>query len=87
MVGTYYCFYSTVSKVEIAAGNVLAGTALDAGRNSGAHSLPWWGLMTLGAACAVSSTTARPQRQDEHSPPPSPPRRDPPDPPVAGSSY
>ncbi|MFC7382219.1 hypothetical protein [Sphaerisporangium rhizosphaerae] len=53
MVGTYYGFYSTVSGVGIAAGNVLTGAALDAGRNSGAQSLPWWGLVTLGAACAV----------------------------------
>ncbi|MEO3809202.1 MFS transporter [Sphaerisporangium sp. B11E5] len=52
MVGTYYGFYSTVSGVGIAAGNVLTGAALDAGGDS-AQSLPWWGLVALGGACAV----------------------------------
>ncbi len=54
MVGTYYGFYNTVSGVGIAAGNVLTGAALDAGRELGVRSLPWWGLVVLGMACATA---------------------------------
>jgi MFS family permease len=51
-VGTYYGLYNTISGFGIAAGNLLTGAALDAGRQAGAPSLPWIGLVALGLACA-----------------------------------
>lgn len=50
-VGTYYGLYNTISGFGIAAGNLLTGAALDAGRQAGAPSLPWIGLVALGFAC------------------------------------
>ena len=50
-VGTYYGLYNTISGFGIAAGNLLTGAALDAGRQAGVPSLPWIGLATLGFAC------------------------------------
>lgn len=54
LVGTYYGFYNTVSGVGIAAGNLLTGAALDAGRSLGLPSLPWWGLAAVGWGCAAA---------------------------------
>jgi MFS family permease len=54
MVGTYYGLYNTLSGLGIAAGNLLSGAALDAGRRAGIPSLPWWTLTALGIACAVA---------------------------------
>lgn len=50
-VGTYYGLYNTISGFGIAAGNLLTGATLDAGRRAGVPSLPWIGLAALGFAC------------------------------------
>ncbi|OLT35733.1 MFS transporter [Actinomadura sp. CNU-125] len=54
MVGTYYGLYNTVAGIGIVAGNTLTGFALDAGRDTGAPSLPWWTLAVVGIACALA---------------------------------
>ena len=51
-VGTYYGLYNTISGFGIAAGNLLTGAALDAGRQAGVPSLPWIGLVAVGFACS-----------------------------------
>jgi MFS family permease len=53
-VGTYYGLYNTISGFGIAAGNLLTGAALDAGRQAGLPSLPWIGLVALGIACSAA---------------------------------
>lgn len=57
MVGTYYGLYNTVAGVGIAVGNLLTGVALDAGRDAGIPSLPWWTLAAVGIACALAIHT------------------------------
>ncbi len=54
MIGTYYGLYNTLSGLGIAAGNLLTGAALDAGRGIGTPSLPWIALAATGAACALA---------------------------------
>jgi hypothetical protein len=54
MVGTYYGLYNTLSGIGIAAGNLLTGAALDAGRTVGLPSLPWLALTVTGIACATA---------------------------------
>ncbi|GGL41450.1 MFS transporter [Planomonospora parontospora] len=54
MMGTYYGFYNTLSGLGIAAGNLLTGAALDAGRQAGMPGLPWWVMAAVGGACAVA---------------------------------
>ncbi|MFI0449669.1 MFS transporter [Actinomadura sp. 6N118] len=73
MIGTYYGLYNTLSGIGIAIGNLLTGAALDAGRETGLPSLPWWTLAAVGAACALAihalarsgSLTAAPERPRE----------------------
>ncbi len=52
LVGTYYGLYSMLSGIGIAAGNLLSGAAVDAGRQTGITSLPWIILALIGAASA-----------------------------------
>ncbi|MBO3736583.1 MFS transporter [Actinoplanes sp. NEAU-H7] len=54
LVGTYYGLYNTIAGVGIAAGNLLTGAAIDAGRESGLDALTWIALTAIGAACAVA---------------------------------
>ncbi len=54
MIGTYYGLYNTLSGIGIAAGNLLTGVALDAGRTAGLPALPWALLMVVGGCCAVA---------------------------------
>ncbi|WP_440073868.1 MDR family MFS transporter [Streptosporangium sp. OZ121] len=54
MIGTYYGFYNTLSGIGIAAGNLLTGTVLDAGRQMGAPGLAWWSLVIVGCGCATA---------------------------------
>ncbi|MDT3442675.1 MFS transporter [Pseudofrankia sp. BMG5.37] len=54
MMGTYYGLYNTLSGIGIAAGNLLTGAALDAGRNIGISALPWIILALTGGLCATS---------------------------------
>lgn len=54
MVGTYYGLYNTVSGIGIAAGNLLTGAAIDAGRGTGIPGLPWMALAALGGACGIA---------------------------------
>ncbi|SEG47934.1 Predicted arabinose efflux permease, MFS family [Thermomonospora echinospora] len=54
MVGTYYGLYSTLSGVGIAAGNLLSGAALDAGRAIGMPGLPWLALTLTGVISALA---------------------------------
>ncbi|MBG0823298.1 MFS transporter [Planomonospora sp. ID91781] len=54
MMGTYYGFYNTLSGIGIAAGNLLTGAVLDAGRAVGVPGLAWWGLLATGAVCATA---------------------------------
>ena len=53
-VGTYYGLYNTISGFGIAAGNLLTGAALDAGRQARLPALPWISLVALGFACSVA---------------------------------
>jgi MFS family permease len=52
-VGTYYGFYNMLSGIGIAAGNLLTGLALDAGRDHGIPALPWVALTVTGLLCAA----------------------------------
>lgn len=52
-VGTYYGFYNMLSGIGIAAGNLLTGLALDAGRDHGLPALPWLALTATGLLCAA----------------------------------
>ncbi len=72
MVGTYYGLYNTVAGIGIAAGNTLTGFALDAGRDIGAPSLPWWTLAAVGIACALAVRAVA--RSGHLTPVPEPPR-------------
>lgn len=49
LVGTFYGFYSTVSGIGIALGNLLVGASLDAG-----GTLVWWGLAAVGLVSALA---------------------------------
>ncbi|MFI7553214.1 MDR family MFS transporter [Micromonospora sediminimaris] len=53
-VATYYGFYNTLSGIGIAAGNLLTGLALDAGRSNGFPALPWIALTATGIVCATA---------------------------------
>ena len=55
-VGTYYGFYNTLAGIGIAAGNLLTGLALDAGRTHGIPALPWLALTLTGLLCATAIT-------------------------------
>ncbi|MGV9309738.1 MFS transporter [Nonomuraea sp. NPDC003727] len=54
LVGTSYGFYSTLSGIGVAVGNLLTGAALDASRSLGLPALPWCGLAVVGWACAAA---------------------------------
>jgi MFS family permease len=55
-VGTYYGFYNTLAGIGIAAGNLLTGLALDAGRTHNLPALPWVALTVTGLLCATAIT-------------------------------
>jgi MFS family permease len=55
-VGTYYGFYNTLAGIGIAAGNLLTGLALDAGRTHNVPALPWVALTLTGLLCATAIT-------------------------------
>ncbi|UQU67495.1 MFS transporter [Couchioplanes caeruleus] len=54
LVGTYYGLYNTIAGVGIAAGNLLTGLALDAGRTYETPAVTWLLLTATGALCAYA---------------------------------
>ncbi|MGH8905968.1 MAG: MFS transporter [Egibacteraceae bacterium] len=72
LVGTYYGLYNLLSGIGIAAGNLLSGAAVDAGRQTGITSLPWIILALIGTASAIGVLGLH--RSGRLTPAPAPPR-------------
>jgi hypothetical protein len=63
LLGTYYGCYYLVQGSGAVVGNLMIGTALDAGQRLGFPSLPWLLILSLGAASAMSIAVLDRKRQ------------------------
>jgi MFS family permease len=63
LVATHYGFYNTVVGVGILLGNLFTGTVFDLARSVARPELPWIGLVTIGAGCALGLLSLNRHRQ------------------------